>query len=83
MPLWAKEISPGPAAPPMIEVAEAVWCGPRNGRMVITSSVESPAIEWSLVIAIISSGVRLGRRLAAALANNVLPAPGGPEMRML
>ena len=43
----------------------------------------SPAMEWILVMAICSSGDGAGRRLAAARARRVLPAPGGPEIRIL
>lgn len=39
--------------------------------------------ECIFAIAIASSGVGSGRRLAAALARRVLPAPGGPEKRIL
>lgn len=34
-------------------------------------------------MAICSVGVGGGKRLAAVLASRVLPAPGGPESRML
>ncbi len=45
--------------------------------------LELLAIEWILVMAIFSSGEGSGRRLAAARARRVFPAPGGPEIRML
>ena len=45
-PRWAREISPGSAfvPPPIMEIAEAVWCGARNGRDEMVPSV-SPAME--------------------------------------
>ncbi len=83
-PLCAKEISPGMelAPPPMIETLLAVWCGERKGLVKITSS-GMPQREWSLVIEICSLGEGGGSRFAATFANKVLPAPGGPEKRIL
>ncbi len=41
------------------------------------------ARDQSLVIEICSLGDKSGSRLAATLARRVLPAPGGPEIRIL
>jgi len=83
-PKWAREISPGEASgpPPMSEIGEAVWWGLRKGRSWTMSCVMPPR-EWILVMAIFSSLDGLGRRLRAARASMVLPAPGGPEIRIL
>ena len=83
-PRWAREISPGLASapPPMSEVGDAVWWGLRKGRSCTMSSVVL-AREWILVMAIFSMLDGGGRRLSAALANMVLPEPGGPVSRML
>ena len=40
-------------------------------------------MEWILVMEICSAGEGGGSRFAAARARRVLPAPGGPEIRML
>ena len=62
-----------------------VWCGVRNGRWVTIplSGSSTPAIECILVTSIASSKVMSGMIVGTHFAISVLPAPGGPIIKML
>src|SRR3989344_9193894 len=85
-PRWAKLISPGfgQVPPPTIAGAEVVWWGLLNGRLNERGEFFiSPTELYILATSIASSKDILGNSSANALANNVLPEPGGPDIRML
>ena len=86
MPLWARLISPGwSCAPPDMAAAEMVWCGERNGRSSTTGCalLVRPATECISVVWSISARLMSGRMPTMRLASMLLPAPGGPTIRML
>ena len=61
-----------------------MWCGARKGRSVTSDAPGSrrPATECTLVTSIASSTVRGGNSPTRRRASIVLPAPGGPSMRI-
>ena len=81
-PLCARLISPGFGIlpPPIIEIPEIVWCGERNGLLMIkeVSFSRFPAILCIFVVSSASSKVKSGKILGILLANMVLPDPGVP-----
>ena len=85
--MFASETSPGlivPVPPPPSPTGVTVWCGERNGRVVISPSCFSvPAIEWIFVVSIISSKLISGRIDGTRFASILLPEPGGPMSRIL
>ena len=86
-PLWAREISPGIGVepPPVSPAADTVWWGERNGRVRMSGTcfVIFPEMEYSFVVSMVSSQVISGRMEGSRLASILLPAPGGPIIRML
>ena len=65
--------------------APAVWCGVRKGRQRVMPSSASncPATEWILVTSSASSKGISGMMVGMHLASMVLPAPGGPTIKIL
>ena len=71
--------------PPTSATSEIVWCGARNGRSASRPipGGSRPQTEWMAVHSSDSSKVSGGRMPGSRLAIIVLPAPGGPIIRML
>ena len=86
-PRCARLISPGfgNVPPPTSDIALAVWCGARNGRVIMSalSLGNRPAIENILVISKLSSRSNLGRIVGNVFARSVFPDPGGPIKSVL
>ena len=80
-PLWASDTSPGRGIepPPIIAVAEALWCGDRiGGRPAKSESIGLPVIECSAAASRAWCGVSGGKIPGNACARRLLPLPGGP-----
>jgi hypothetical protein len=72
-------------APPIRPTSEIVWCGVRNGRVVINAVRRPvrPATRWMRVVSIASARVIAGKIVVSRRASLDLPAPGGPSRSRL